>query len=116
MLDVDDPTRQWRVSSGEGRYPRWSADGKELFYQSGNRIMGADVDPREESFSVGPSRELVSGNFQMFSDLGWYDVSPDGQTFVMFRRQGDLNEVDSSHAVLRLDGFVELERLVPTSR
>jgi len=116
VIDVEDPTRQWRVSTGLGRYPRWSADGKELFYQSGNRIMGAAVNTAEESFSVGPSRELISGNFQMFSDLGSYDVSPDGQTFVMFRRQGDLDKTDLSHVVLRMDGFAELERLVPTSR
>ena len=116
VIDAEDPTLRWQVSTGLGIQPRWSADGKELFYQSGNRIMGVPVNSYEGSFSPGPSSELASGNFQLFSDLSSYDVSPDGQTFVVFRRQGDLGEADVSHAVLRLDGFEELERLVPTSR
>jgi hypothetical protein len=116
VLDVETPSQQWRVSSDDGRYPRWSADGKELFYQSGNRIMSVAVDTAGDSFSVGPSREVVSGDFEMFSDLGYYDVSPDGQTFVVFRRQGDKAEAELTHVVIRLDGFAELERLVPISR
>jgi Tol biopolymer transport system component len=70
------------VSSGGGFQPRWSRDGRELFYVTGNAIMGVDV---RSDGSVGAPRRLVD-RAEYFIRFQSYDVSPDGKRFLMIRR------------------------------
>ena len=70
------------VSSGGGFQPRWSRDGRELFYVTGNAIMGVDV---RSDGSVGAPRRLVD-RADYFIRFQSYDVSPDGKRFLMIRR------------------------------
>jgi Tol biopolymer transport system component len=52
-------TAKWQVSSGGGRDPFWSADGKQLYYLADDHVMAAAV--REgESFSAGPAQPVES--------------------------------------------------------
>jgi len=37
------PLRRWQVSGEGGYYPRWSRDGKSLYYESEGRLMKVDV-------------------------------------------------------------------------
>lgn len=73
------PGGKWQVSTSGGSAPEWRADGRELFYRQGNFVMSVDVDTRP-TFRAGIPRTLfrVEG--------GDYDVSPDGQRFVIARR------------------------------
>ena len=75
------PGRKWLVSTGGGVRPVWRRDGRELFYREGSRMMAVDLDLQPE-FRAGKPRLLFAGNF----DEG-YDVTPDGQHFLMVRRQ-----------------------------
>ena len=69
------------VSSGGGFQPRWSRDGRELFYVTGNAIMGVDV---QSDGSVGaPAPRRPAASFIRFQS---YDVSPDGKRFLMIKR------------------------------
>ena len=73
-------TRQ--ISVGGGMYPRWRADGKEIFYVGANgSLMAAEVSVRGASLEVGAIRPLgipvVTGRVYL------YDVSADGQTFLV---------------------------------
>jgi Tol biopolymer transport system component len=81
-------TGKWQVSVTDGRYPRWRADGKELFFLAKNDtvLMAADVDlsgpvPRtstaKELFAV----QLVSS--PMSPEWGEYDVAADGKRFLV---------------------------------
>jgi serine/threonine-protein kinase len=67
------------VSSGGGFQPRWSRDGRELFYVTGNAIMGVDV---RADGSVGAPRRLVD-RADYFIRFQSYDVSPDGKRFLV---------------------------------
>ena len=71
-----------QVSSGGGFQPRWSRDGRELFYVTGDAIMGVDV---RADGSVGTPRRLID-RAQYFIRFQSYDVSPDGKRFLMIRR------------------------------
>jgi len=71
----DDRTR-WQVSRAGGTNPKWRADGRELFYVEGNRLMSVDVSAAP-TFNVGAPRALFSR--PAFTD---YDVAPDGRRFV----------------------------------
>jgi Tol biopolymer transport system component len=69
------------VSTGGGSLPRWSPDGKELFYVTGDALVAVAVRPDS---TFGPPRALFdrSNYFLKYS----YDVSPDGKRFLMLRR------------------------------
>jgi Tol biopolymer transport system component len=72
-----------QVSTNGGVYPKWSRDGRELFYLSpDNNLMAVSVDGKGTDFQVGQAKAL----FQ----IGWvnglghpYTVSADGQRFLV---------------------------------
>ena len=70
------------VSSGGGFQPRWSRDGRELFYVTGDAIMGVDV---RADGSVGSPRRIIDRS-NYFIKFESYDVSPDGKRFLMIHR------------------------------
>lgn len=50
--------RKWQVSTSGGSFPRWRADGRELFYLSANsKLMVVQTDPRGD-FRPQPPRPL----------------------------------------------------------
>ena len=77
---------KWQVSTGGGDQPRWRGDGKEVFYLSSDGkmlaapvTMGAKLDAGTPVALFQPTlREQVSS-----SDLFVYDVSRDGQRFLI---------------------------------
>jgi len=95
-----------------GGEPVWSPDGSELFYRSGDRMMVVSVQT-EPTFRAGRPEVLFEGSYRAtVGPLGYqyYDISPDGQRFLMIRR----DEAPSYINVI-LNWFEELKRLVPTN-
>ena len=71
------------VSTEGGIVPRWSRDGKELFYVTGDAVVAVAIRP-DGSFGA-PRRLFDRTNFFVWGLRG-YDVSPDGKRFLMIRR------------------------------
>jgi hypothetical protein len=82
------PGEKIRVSSDGGGGPVWSRNGHELFYRNGNRMMATDVEPGSR-LRVGNPRVLFEGRFGRTPFQADYDVSPDGQQFIMIRAHGE---------------------------
>jgi hypothetical protein len=78
----------WRVSRSGGRHPRWSGDGRELFYVTPDgAVMSASVSA-EPSFRMIDSRELFEHaaaalDFNAPLRYSRYDVTRDGQRFLL---------------------------------
>ncbi len=74
--------RKWRISTYGGTLPRWRRDGQELFYVApDDRFIAVEVDDDGFSFEVGRQQVLFS---QTTATVGFaYDVSPDGQEFII---------------------------------
>jgi eukaryotic-like serine/threonine-protein kinase len=72
------------VSNGGGILPRWSRDGKELFYITGDAVVAVAVRP-DGSFGA-PRRLFDRSNFLLNFRYRSYDVSPDGKRFLMIQR------------------------------
>ena len=71
-----------QVSSKGGKQPRWSRDGKEIFYVEGDALMAVAVSTTP-AFSAGTPTLLFQGK-GAFADRGHsYDVSADGKKFVV---------------------------------
>ena len=63
----------------------WNRNGRELFYRSGNAMMAVEI-PAQQGFVAGNPSKLFEGPY-LQSDRGMqqYDVSPDGQHFLMLK-------------------------------
>jgi len=76
------PGGRWQVSQGGGSEPRWSRDGRELFFiDPENNLVAVEVDPTAAGFQAGASRTL----FQVHGAGGErrYDVAPGGDRFLV---------------------------------
>jgi Tol biopolymer transport system component len=105
------PGEKVAISTGGGRGPVWSADGRELFFRSGDQMMAADV-KTDPTFTVGKPRRLFEGHYVVEPARHTnYDVAADGQRFVMI--QVDEESAPTQINVV-LNWFEELKRLVPT--
>ncbi len=71
------------ISSRGGVESRWSANGSELYYRSGTRIMVAAVQPGASFALRGTPQQLFSGPYDFSQDRNW-SPSPDG-TFIMVK-------------------------------
>ncbi len=91
-----------KVSLNEGDQPRWSRDGKELFYVERTTLMAVSV-RTSGSFTVGPPEPLFDdpGLLNMGSNREpRYDVSADGQKFVLPEQlEGEASKPPTIHVV-----------------
>jgi len=107
--DID--AGRWQVSAGGGTQPLWARSGQELFYRNGEVLMAVPIQS-EPGFSAGNSEVLFEDDYLLGNGGPNYDVSPDGERFLMIR------PVEISSAAPKIivvqNWFEELERLVPT--
>ena len=97
-----------RVSTGGGVLPKWSHDGKELFYRDYNALMAV---------TVGPDGTVTSEPYRIYdsvidyeSTYNSYDISPDDRKFLIIRQ--DPGSIPNQLNVI-LNWTEELQRLVP---
>ena len=108
------PGGKWQISTEGGNEPVWNPNGRELFYRSGDRMMAVDVTTRP-GFIAGKPRMLFEGRYEPAPvPIANYDVSPDGQRFLMVKT----SEQDSSTTQINvvLNWFEELKQKVPTGK
>ena len=74
------PGGRYPISAGGGAAPRWSPDGKEVFYRSGCCLIAATV-----ALTAEPTVVRRDTLFAMSATRSMYDVTHDGRYFVMAR-------------------------------
>jgi len=107
------PGGRLTISTDGGSEPRWSRNGRELFYRSGDRMLAVTMTPGP-TLVAGQARLLFSGRYQV-SDTGvtGYDVAADGR-FLMIESKGAQGTASQINIVL--NWFDELNAHVPTTR
>ena len=91
-----------KISSGGGTSPRWRADGRELFYRVGDKLMVVDIATTPD-LSAGAPRDLFEGPY------GGYDTQPNGQSFIMVKEMAAGDPPTRINVVV--NWFQELKRL-----
>jgi dipeptidyl aminopeptidase/acylaminoacyl peptidase len=97
---------KWPVSNGGGAQPRWSNDGKQLFYFTPNEnLMAVDINTAGGTVQLGIPKVLfrapILGGTGGAPTLAWrWDISPDGKRFLM---NTALDEVGSSPVTVLLN-------------
>jgi Tol biopolymer transport system component len=101
-----------KISTGGGYHSAWSADGKELFYRNGDKMMAVTIETEPE-LKVTNSEVLFEGQYYTGRYRN-YDVSFDGQRFLMIKESED--QPAATQLIVVLNWFEELNRLVPTGK
>jgi Tol biopolymer transport system component len=74
------PSAKWQVSTGGGSSPRWSPDGKELYYIAPNgTVVSASLQQGKDGIQVTSTHPLFRTNPQAF------DISRDGKRFLIYK-------------------------------
>ena len=108
------PGGKWQISTDGGMDVRWSANGRELTYRNGDKMMAVDI-TTQPAFSAGKPKMLFEGPYTPSSpNFSYYDVSADGQRFLM------LKPVEQAQGVTQINvvqnWFEELKRRVPAGK
>ena len=77
-----------RISSGGGMHPVWRGDGRELYYWRDETLIAVQLGAAagDAPPSVGARTELFRASYQAGQNT-MYDVSPDGERFVIVRHR-----------------------------
>jgi Tol biopolymer transport system component len=108
------------ISGNGGSSPAWRKDGCELFYLEPalapgarqSRMMAVNVATTASTFTADKPRVLFQGAFVIGAGSRSYDVSPDGQRFLMVLGT-DRPSIIPAHIILVQNWFEELKRLAP---
>jgi serine/threonine-protein kinase len=109
------PGGKWQISTDGGAEPQWNRNGRELFFRVGEKMMSVEI-ITQPGFSAGKPRQLFEGHYlatpPQFARAN-YDVSPDGQRFLMLKPL-EQNQTTPTQINVVLNWTEELKRLVPT--
>ncbi len=108
------PGGKWLISTEGGTEPVWNPNGRELFYRSGDKMMAVEI-TTQQGFSAGNPRVLFEGHYLPTpATFPNYDVTPDGQRFLMVKASEQ--EAAATQINVVLNWFEELNRRVPTGK
>jgi hypothetical protein len=107
----------WPVSTDGGTRPLWARNGGELFFvDAEDRIMTVPVQVSGRTFVHGrPARvfdNVYAVNFTPFEHMRPFDVSPDGQRFLMLKEDAATGATRTGMTVV-LNWFEELKTKLP---
>jgi Tol biopolymer transport system component len=110
------PGGKSQISTEGGVEPLWNRNGRELFYRSGKKMMAVEI-ATKPSFSAGTPKVLFEGQYQSLPTLSTpnYDVSPDGQRFLMLKPTEQAQAAPTQINVV-LNWFEELKQKVPRGK
>ncbi len=113
VRDMSGAGGRWQISTAGGVEPRWSHDGRELYYRNFSQLMSVAV-TTASTFQAGKPEPLFEGIFDLRTNSGiTYDVDPKGNRFLMMR---PAEESTASSVMIVLNWFDELRRLVPAQQ
>ncbi len=105
------PGGKYQISTDGGTEPVWNPNGRELFYRNGDKMMAVEVS-MAPTFSSAKTTMLFEGHYSKSTGtFPFYDVSPDGQHFLMFKSAEQ--SAGLTQIVVVQNWFEELNRLVP---
>ena len=87
VTPLDGPQARYQVSTAGGYSPLWSPDGQRLFYANGQQVIAARLQ-FTPSFEVASRQTLFDGGFEFNPSHASFDISPDGNRFLLPKSQG----------------------------
>jgi WD40-like Beta Propeller Repeat len=103
---------KWQVSTDGGTQPLWARKGRrELYYVSMGALMRVPW-TATATFEAGKPSKLLAGRYLLTLPIGlgigrMYDVSPDGQRFLMIKEGSGADEPASSARIILVQNWFE---------
>jgi serine/threonine-protein kinase len=97
---------RWQISTEGGTRPAWSRNGRELFFlDAQGRLSVVPITLNKESLVPGTVRRLLeTAYYPGFTSRGFslrgYDVSPDGQRFLMIKATEETANLPSTMTIV----------------
>jgi len=109
------PGGKWPISNDGGTEAVWARNGRELFYRRGDAMMAVSVETKA-GFVASKPKVLFNGNYEPgpYAFSANYDVSPDGQRFLMLKT-GERPAAPAQVNIV-LNWSDELRRLAPSGK
>ena len=103
--------RRRQISTAGGAKPLWAPSGRELFYRNADQMLAVEIET-EEGLRPGRPRVLFEKELEFAEPWRNYDISPDGERFVMVQIPASTGR---GQLEIVFNWFEEVERLVPTN-
>jgi serine/threonine-protein kinase len=101
---------RWQISTLGGEEPRWSVDGRELYYRADTQMMVAAIEPGS-TFRNGSPQLLFDGLYNLRSESNVsYDIDQKSGRFLTIRVAEDAAQMTTIR--LALDWTSQLARLI----
>ncbi len=101
---------KWQISTANGGNPKWSADGKTLYYCSDRNLLGVRYTTDGTGFRPDTPEIVIEGKMPLGGAYRSYDITPDGRVIATVDR--DEHVADPVRALLVLNWFEELRERV----
>jgi eukaryotic-like serine/threonine-protein kinase len=105
---------RWQVSNAGGRSPVWAANGRELFYLDSDGFLTRVPVETSGTFEHGKPARVLSTRYYTVN-IRTYDVSRDGQKFLMIKNVADQQKLSSQEIIVVKNWFEDLKRRAPAS-
>jgi Tol biopolymer transport system component len=110
---------RWQVSNSGGSRATWSRNGRELFYLNRDGMLTSVAIQPAAEFTPGLPKQIlrtayVLGRTTLGLDVRAYDVSPDGQRFLMLKEIQPAEAAQSPRLGVILNWAEELKRRLPS--
>jgi serine/threonine protein kinase/Tol biopolymer transport system component len=108
------PGGKWQISTGGGLYPKWSRNGKELFYRTvDSKIMEVTYTAAGDSFRADKPQIWSPGQFTDRGNAYNFDLQPDGKRFAVLKAPGTEPTAAVNKVSFIFNFFDELRRKLP---
>jgi serine/threonine-protein kinase len=114
------PGGRWQVSTGGGFFPLWSRDGRELLFETGDRVMAVSYTVTHtvggDSFTALKPRVWMEALLRDLGITSNYDLAPDGKRLAAMLADDANGDKPPTHLTFLLNFFDELRRRAPSSK
>jgi eukaryotic-like serine/threonine-protein kinase len=108
---------RWLVSNTGGTAPRWSQNGRELVYRSGDQLMAVRYTVSGDAFVADKPRVWIAalGGAPTINLASVWDLAPDGTRVLVVTQAAETTKAEH-HVVFLQNFFDELRRKVPLGK
>jgi Tol biopolymer transport system component len=111
------PGGKWQISTDGGLFPKWSRNGKELFYRTADsKIMVVTYTASGDSFRADKPQLWSPGQFTDRGATYNFALHPDGKRFAVLKAPGTEQTTAVNKVSFIFNFFDEIRRRVPTGK
>jgi Tol biopolymer transport system component len=111
------PGGKWQISTGGGLYPKWSRNGKELFYGTpDSKIMVVTYTATGDSFHADKPQLWSPGQFTDRGGTSPFDLHPDGKRLAVLKAPGTEQPPAVNKVSFVFNFFDEISRKLPPGK